>query len=397
MLRALVAGIGLTLVGCGGAGGAAHTPEAVQLPSLGIDVCAGAPAYAEASTFFASANVEDATSFDVPSNGDLWPSCSSGTTLFTAWGDGFGFARQHDGPRPSIGVGVLRGAPWDPPSMQGENLVVDRDELRRVLRVWPRGKYYAKPTGMLCRGGKIYLAVEDVNRATYEDAPAATIAESSDGGITWTEGATPMFTRGAFTTIMFLDSGPDGRDARAGYDYAYGLDFNFGGGKPHAASPQALYLARVERQRSPRDRDAWEFFAGESGAVAWSRDVAARKPVLVDCTRRHAAEVPPGHAVLGQGGIVYDAPLARYLYTSWSEYTFEFYEAPAPWGPWRRFLTKDFGMPPWTAAKHGGYATNAPSLWMSPDGKTLWVQSSTWSAGVDHNDMAVRKLTLEPR
>ena len=145
------------------------------------------------------------------------------------------------------------------------------------------------------------------------------------------------------------------------------------------------------------DRSQWEFFAGESGAVAWTPDILAKKPVLVDCTRRHASATGPGYPVIAQGGVVYDAPLARYLYTSWSEYTFELYEAKAPWGPWRRFLSKDFGLPPWTAAKHGGYGTTAPSLYISQDGKTLWLQSNTWSSGVDHNNFALRRVTLRPR
>lgn len=364
---------------------------------LAIDVCAQAPAYAETSTFFASAEIEDANSIDLPSDGDLWPSCSSGDTLYTAWGDGFGFAPKQKSGRPDIGVATLRGLPPDAGAMQGTNLVTDRRDTQSVFRVWTPGKYYMKPTGMLCRGGKIFLAVQDLDAGehTYDDAPAATIAESSDGGRTWVEGSAPMFTRGVFTTIMFLDAGPDARNARDGYVYVYGLDFNFRG-SPLVASPQALYLARVEATKSPRDLAAWEFFAGEQGRVAWTRAIDARRPVLVDCTRRHASDKPPGFPVIGQGSVVYDAPLDRYIYTSWSEYTFELYEAPAPWGPWRRFLSKDFGVPPWTAAKHGGYGTTAPSLFISADGRTLWVQSNTWSAGVDHNNVALRKLTLRP-
>ena len=368
-------------------------------PSLGIDVCARAPAYPDESTFFASAEVEDADSIDLPATGDLWPSCSSGTTLFTAWGDGFGFTRERTRPRPDIGVAVLHGLPGAPAMMQGQgkNRVTDDHRAQKVFRVWTPGPYYQKPTGMLCRGGAIYLAVQDLG-TSYNDAPAATIAESRDGGVAWVEGAVPMFTRGRFTTIMFLDSGPDGRDARDGYVYVYGLDFNFRG-SPSVKSPQGLFLARIPEGRSPRDLSAWEWFAGEPGAASpsWTRDFEARRPVLVDCTRRHAAEKPPGYPVIAQGGVVYDAPLARYVYTSWSEYTFEFYEAPSPWGPWRRFLSKDFGVPPWTDEKHGGYGTSAPSLWISADGKTLWVQSNTWSGGVDHNNLALRRLSLVPR
>ena len=364
-------------------------------PSLGIDVCVGAPTYAEESTFFASADVEDGNSIDLPPTGDLWPSCSSGTTLFTAWGDGFGFSRERTRRRPDIGVAELHGLPGAPTLMQGTNRVTDDRRSQKVFRVWTSGSYYQKPTGMLCRGARMYLAVQDL-ATSYDDATAATIAESSDGGKTWVEGEAPMFTRGRFTTIMFLDAGPDGRDARDDYVYVYGLDFNFRG-SPSVKSPQGLFLARVAASKSLRDLSVWEWFAGDAAAPSWTRDFSARRPVLVDCTRRHAAEKPPGYPVIAQGGVVYDAPLARYIYTSWSEYTFEFYEAKAPWGPWRRFLSKDFGMPPWTDAKHGGYGTSAPSLWVSADGKTLWVQSNTWSAGVEHNNLALSKLTLSPR
>jgi len=373
-------------------------PAPAKAPaSLGIDVCAQGAAFAEDSTFFASAEVENGDSIDLAATGDLWPSCSSGTTLFTAWGDGFGFTHERSHRRPDIGVAALEGLPGAPAMMQGKNRVTDDGRSQKVFRVWTRGSYYQKPTGMLCRSGAIFLAVQDLG-TRYDDAAAATVAESNDGGKTWVEGDAPMFTRGRFTTIMFLDAGPDGRSAGDGYIYVYGLDFNFRG-SPSVKSPQGLFLARVAAGKSPRDLSAWEWFAGDPGAAApsWTRDFSARRPVLVDCTRRHATEKPPGYPVIAQGGVVYDEPLGRYLYTSWSEYTFEFYEAPTPWGPWRRFLSKDFGMPPWTDANHGGYGTTAPSHWISADGKTLWIQSNTWSAGVDHNNLALRKLTLEPR
>jgi hypothetical protein len=370
--------------------------RAPSAPFAADDVCARAPSFAAESSFFERAEIEEANAVDLKGHGDLWVSCSSNGTLFTAFGDGFGFA-ERTGPRPDIGVATLRGLPWEPSAVQGSNVVTDRAKAQKVFRVWTKGPYYQKPTGILCRRGTLFLAVQDLNAPTYDDAPAATIAESNDGGATWVEDfAAPMFARGVFTTIMFLDAGPDNRDAPGGYAYAYGLDFNFrGSGK--VASPQALYLARIDPTKSPRDLRAWEFFAGDASAPAWSHDLRERQPVLVDCTRRHPREGSRGEAVLGQGGVVYDAPLARYLYTSWSEYTFEFYEAPSPWGPWRRFLTKDFGMPPWTETHHGGYGTSAPSLYISGDGKTLWVQSNTWASGVDHNNLAFRRLTLVPR
>ncbi len=357
-------------------------------------ICAQSPIYPEASTFFSSATVEEANSIDLPGNGDLWPSCASGDVVYFAWGDGFGFTPNRGARRPDIGVARVLGLPWDAANMRGTNVVDDDHKKQSVFRVWTKGPYYQKPTGMLCRGGKMYLAVHDLNASSYDDVPAATIAVSNNGGSAWEANASPMFVDWTFTTIMFIDYGADGKNAVDEYVYAYGLDHNFRA-STHVIDPQGLYLARIAADKDLRGRDNWEFFAGlDTGAnPTWSRNIADKKAALVDCTRRDAGKDHDG-SVISQGGVVYDAPLKRYIYTSWTEYTFEFYEAPAPWGPWRRFLHKDFGPPPWTAQKHGGYATSVPSRYISEDGRTMWVQSNTWSSGVDHNNLALRKLVV---
>ncbi len=390
----------LALTGCGAHAvvpSVAGAPPVVDAPAGDAEtICARSAVSAPTSDFFRSATLEDANSIDVPSNGDLWPSCASGDLLYAAWGDGFGFGADRSGRRPDIGVGQLAGTPWDVSSLHGTNLVVDRAREQAIFRVWTRGPYYQKPTGMLCHGGRIYLAVQDLNAATYDDVPAATIAVSDDRGVTWKEGASPMFSGAVFTTVMFLDFGVDEGSAVDAYVYAYGLDHNWRASS-HVLDPQGLYLARIAASQDLQSRDSWEFYAGQdaTSAPTWSRRIEDKKAVLVDCTRRHT-ETSKGYAVISQGGVVYDAPLRRYLYSSWTEYTFELYEAPAPWGPWRRFLTKDFGLPPWTAHNHGGYGTTIPSRYISKDGKTMWLQSNTWSSGVDHNDFALRKLVVEP-
>ena len=101
-------------------------------------------------------------------------------------------------------------------------------------------------------------------------------------------------------------------------------------------------------------------------------------------------------SVLSQGGIVYNQALDRYIYTSWTEYTFEFYESPTPWGPWKLFLSKDFGAYPWTELRYGGYATVAPSKFISDDGTEVWISSSTFAGGVDHYNFSLRRLWLTP-
>jgi hypothetical protein len=68
------------------------------------------------------------------------------------------------------------------------------------------------------------------------------------------------------------------------------------------------------------------------------------------------------------------------------------YEAPEPWGPWRLFLSKDFG-PLFTSHNYGQYGTSVPSKFISTDGKTLYLQSNVWVLGYT---FALRRFFLEP-
>jgi hypothetical protein len=135
--------------------------------------------------------------------------------------------------------------------------------------------------------------------------------------------------------------------------------------------------------------------------------LAHKRPVLTDERRQYLGSDrrPGGVSVISQGGVVYNAPLKRYIYSSWSEHTWEFYEAPAPWGPWRPFLHTDFGPYPWPdpladPAKHGGYATSIPSKFISADGRDMWVQSNWFvcasTAGGRSYNFSLRRLHVEP-
>jgi len=348
------------------------------------------------STFIRVASVESVSTLDIPSNGDLWPSCSAGDSLYVAWGDGFGFDAIGSYRRPDIGVGILSGHPDRPESLLGSNRVHDRGTTQNHFEVWSSGSYYQKPTGMLCHAGKIYLAIQDLNSRDYGDAPAASLAVSSDRGASFQQNrSAPMWRDHVFTTVLFLDRGPDPARHSDGFVYAYGLDHNWAHSNS-GADPEALYLARIAEADDLMDLARWAYFSGFQGVTpSWSVDIAERQPVLVDCVRRYRTEEFEGHSVLAQGSIVYDAALARYLYTSWTEYTFEFYESPTPWGPWHKFLVQDFGPYPWTAERHGGYATTLPTRFISADGKTLWLQANTWASGIDRNHFSLRRLQLE--
>jgi hypothetical protein len=345
--------------------------------------------------FFSTASIDESDTLTVPSNGDLWVNCwSDDDDLYVANGDGKGFAQA----LADIVVSRISGHPGDVSDpLAGVTLAVGD----QVSSVWTSTDYNRKPTGMLCVDGDLYLAVQDLRTFTYDDAPAATIVKSTDKGKTWTwDHSAPMFAGNVFTTMMFLDFGKDSQHAIDGYAYVYGLDHGWAY-NAKLGGPTALYMARAPK-RTIQDRATWEFFAGldDQGGPQWTADLQHRKPVLRDTRRVYTNPVDPSLSpknmtVLGQGSVVYNAPLHRYLYTSWTEYTHEFYEAPNPWGPWKLFLSKDYGAYPWVDIKNGGYAPTIPSKFISGDGRTMFVQSNSWgSSKVNNYGFSLRKLRV---
>lgn len=341
---------------------------------------------------FATAYVEDHATLRLPSDGDLWPSCwSDDDALYTANGDGKAFADTFV----DIAMSRVTGSPRQA-NLAGKTIATGS----ALGQTWTQGNYNRKPTGMLCVDGAIYVAIQDLS-TDFLDAPAATIAVSKDHGVTWSwDKSKPMFSNWTMTTLMFLDFGRNNANAFDDNVYAYALDNNWRF-TSRRLSPTRLWLARVPRDKV-MDRGAWTYFAGVGvdGTPAFDGDIQHRVPVLEDPTKVYTRAFYSGGAhdmtVISQGGIVYDAPLKRYIYTSWTEFTFEFYEAPAPWGPWKKFLSRDYGNYPWSASLNGGYATTIPSKFISADGKEMFVQSNTFVGGVKNYELSFRKLLIEP-
>lgn len=391
------------------------------LPAANDDAKGAASAIVEAdSTFFSTASLTYHSEVATDSGGDLWPAAwSTDGALYTSNGDGRGFS---DEPWADIVANRIDGMP--PNGLTGVRLAAGD----QVGRVWSDpAQYNRKPTGMVAIDGdgdgvdELYLAVQDLKSGTnaFDDAPAASIAKSTDGGVTWTNTESAMFSDHVFTTIFFLDYGKGSEHrtvlgpADSEYVYAYGLDYNWRTSfSDTVPDPVDVYLARVPID-AIQDRASWRFFSGtnNAGEPTWNADIEARVAVLHDERRLYPSissnpkNGPTNLTVLAQGGVVYNAPLERYLYTSWTEYTFEFYEAPRPWGPWKLFLQKDFGPYPWwgdggdQGPKHGGYATTVPSKFISDDGRTMWVQSN-WFVGVGSGantyNYSMRQLRLTP-
>ncbi len=379
---------------------AAHRP--VSLNSSVTQIAPGHPApmrlgTSDASTFFSTVRVDERTTVPVIGNGDLWPSCwSDDGALYTASGDGWGMDAEMR-VWEDLRVSRIDGTP--PAPLDGKSLAKGGE----IASVWSGPGYNRKPTGMVCVGGDIYLAVQDLS-LDFEEAPAASIARSRDKGKSWTwDRSTPMFSKSVFTTVMFLDYGQGNVNSKDGLVYAYGIDGNWRF-STRARDPEQLYLGRVEPGRI-QDRAAWEFFAGidAAGEPIWSSDIEDRSPVLEDRIRIFIQMVvshpawPGPMPRIAQGGVFYNRPLNRYIYTSWTRFSWEFYEAPEPWGPWRHFFSKNFGVYPWSEAKHGGYAPTAPTKYVSADGRSFYVQANTFLGGVQRYGFALRKVDVEPR
>lgn len=348
----------------------------------------------------ALARVEPTWSIATQSDGDLWPCAwSDDDCLYTANGDGKGFDLLSEWcdivvNRIEGDLGHLHGVRLSGAAGVGSVYV---DETR----------YNRKPTGMLSMGGTLYLAVQSLNKTNgvggFDEVPCASVLCSRDKGYTWSwDEAQPMFFDHQFTTIMFLDYGKDSQHCPDGFAYAYGMDYNWRASFSNAVpDPTALYLARVKPE-DMLNREAWAFYAGieASGAPRFSSRMTDRVPVLTD--ERRIAVTPPADkgessmmSVISQGSVVYNAPLNRYIYSSWTENTFEFYEAPTPYGPFRLFLSHDFGFYPWNEQRYGGYATVIPSKFISGDGKTMYVVSCTFVGNVNKYSFGLRKLTVE--
>ena len=372
----------------------------------------GAPVNSsEAALRLRVTHVDQANTVLTASDGDLWPAAwADDGALYATAGDGTGFARHGWS---DILVNRIDGLPAT--GLLGERLA-DGDD---VGPIWEPERFNRKPTGMVAVDGngdgrdELYLAVQDLRSGdspdTFNEAPAATIVRSDDYGQTWSWPTHPLFTDHTFTTVMFLDLGQSNGDSE--WVYAYGIDGNWRTSFSKVVpDPTQLFLGRVHRS-AIQDASQWQFFVGltDDGSPKWAADIAQRQPVLTDERRFYPTPAfgmeAHNFTCVAQGGVVWNPGLGRYLYSSWSEYTFEFFEASAPWGPWRHLHSHDFGHFPWHGpksplAKHGGYAPTMPSKFISADGREMWLQSNWFvpasSVGGRAYCFGLRRVRFDP-
>jgi len=284
---------------------------------------------------------------------DNWPiTWCDDETLFTSYGDGWGFQPRIE-TKLSLGFAKVLGFP---PDFRGVNVRSPTGERLGDGRAGP------KASGMLMADGVLYMWVRNTGNST--------IAWSADHGATWKWGF--RFTD-SFGCPAFLNFGKNYEGARDEFVYTYSSD------GPSAYEPSdGVVLARARKSKIA-DRNAYEFFKGTDGAgnSLWTTDIKSRKPVFAYA----------GHCE--RVDVVYHPPSKRYLMALGfnHESGWGVFDAPEPWGPWTAaFHTEQWDIP-------GTHGYRLPSKWASSDGKTLYLVFSGVSAK-GYDAFCVRRITL---
>jgi hypothetical protein len=238
-----------------------------------------------------------------------------------------------------------------------------------------------KPTGMICVGGVLYLAFQNMlgrkppaHGTKCQHGSDAHIICSHDKGKTWEPSfkdiKTPMFPGHLFGGPAFVNYGKNNEGARDEYVYAVSGD-QFDNGSE-------LRLGRVPKDRI-LDADAWEWVSdfGHDGVPNWAGNLAESVPVLM---KERSISLPE---------MVYLRKIERYLLLTWrlredfspADGTDLFiYESPEPWGPFSLVHFEEM----WEGKLVNPYCPRLALKWMEPDGVTGWLQfSGSWNSPHD--------------
>lgn len=298
----------------------------------------------------------DAIEFDLETRrqfglgSDQWPlTLADDGRLYAAWGDGWGWTRESDDPKRSMGVTRILATP---DGLEGEDL----------WGVGP-GSGFAKPEALVTVGRTLYLFWTSGDSRNDEDSTR--LAISDDLGETWDLGADRGFPGlpPGFRVRSIAQGGP-------------GDHFHVYFGRNRASE---LYLARVPRSEIARP-DAYRWFAGTDGdgEARWTPRFDEKQPAFED---------PAGY--IWHVGVSYAAPLGRYLLTKphfmddddrvvlnaadSRVASLGVFEAPTPWGPWRTIHYADDFLDDKVK-----FSYFIPAPWISGDGLSFWLAFSGW-------------------
>jgi hypothetical protein len=240
-----------------------------------------------------------------------------------------------------------------------------------------------KACGMTSVGDDLFVSVSRMHymRAPYwkQQAWDSSLIKSSDGGATWTPAphfGRAMFPGQNFATPGFIDYGRDVTNAPDGADrYLYALSTT-----GHWNNGHSVTLGRVLRSKvALLDPGDWQF---AHGFYPDARPDLTEKPWEDLVWRSRHETAFPVHESAGRCGATnatwvpalnlyimpqwhYPSILERGQPERWQHSRWEFYSAPAPWGPWSLFLTHDFD-------PEGFYNPLFASRFVSEDGTRMW-------------------------
>lgn len=245
-----------------------------------------------------------------------------------------------------------------------------------------------KATSITSIGGVLTVAFARQFYGDPQTSYNATFLKSTNHGSSWqaVPGCTdtlsncsynqPVFpspTYNRFASPFFIEYGQNGTATADGADsYVYALS-NYLTTQDRGSwqDSDELFLGRVARtQFGDLLGSEWQFYTGGDGRVDsnWSSNIASAIPIL---SQR-------GH--LGMASATYDPGIHRYLMPEWwfpaastCDYNsvVQFYESPAPWGPWTPFSELQ-------SYPYGYYNPDIVSKFLSSDGLsgTLFVNGS---------------------
>ncbi len=334
-------------------------------------------------------------------NADTWyPSWAEDGHLYSSWTDGVVLdSGEYDPAGEAAGGYPCNSLDWDGRKAATAQARIEGDDpLRlRVVNLKPRveadpapygGRY---PCGTLVHNGVWYYGtycLADTSGAALPQwtdmGPCVGFRWTTDFGETWTETphtpARPLFGEDLRRAKIrlgaphFVDFGQNMRHAPDGKAYLVGHGAERAEAVNSWVKGDQLYLARVRPSvQTINDMSAYEFFAGygADGEARWSRRWDDLRPNL------------EWHDHLGIANMSYNAGLGKYLLFVTDARHSEHYdllvlEGDTAAGPWR-LVTH------WERFGPAAYFVNAPTKFMSADGRTFWLlYSANW------NDKAAR-------
>jgi len=254
----------------------------------------------------------------------------------------------------------------------------------------------AKPSGMICVEGILYLAFQNYlngNKPPHsvksQPGSDAHIVFANPRWNQWNPSykviEKPMFPGSRFGGPAFINFGKNNENARDEYVYAISGDQWDNGSN--------VRLGRVPKAHIA-DRNYWEFVSAfdKDGVPAWNSDLDHSVPIISI------------HRYIGLPEMVYLAGIKRYLFLTWHlkvDFTPEtgtdllIMEAPEPWGPFSLVHHEEL----WEGMDFTPYCPRIPLKWMAPDHLSGYMQfSGSW--GPDGQEKGyyrsnVRKFGLE--